>query len=221
MSSMNHSFTRQSPSPRYRELLVQYQDLHLHGERRLNLPAEKTYKGTSLPRHAARIKGLVETHAARTLLDYGSGKGHQYQPLEVKLTDGRSYRSIPEFWGVEVTCYDPAYEPFRQLPSGKFDGVISTDVLEHCPEQDIPWILEEMFSYAKKFVFANVACYPAMKHLPNGENAHCTVRPKAWGQDQLAAVQRRHPAIRFDFLLDEMVMSADGKSGVRPQAIVG
>lgn len=218
---MNHHYSRISPSPRYRELLVQYQDLHRHGERRMNLPAEKTYNGTSLPRHAARIKELVDAHGARTLLDYGSGKGQQYQPLEVRLSDGRQFASIPEFWGVAVTCYDPAYEPFRQLPSGTFDGVVSTDVLEHCPEDDIGWILEEMFGYARKFVFANVACYPAMKHLPNGENAHCTVRPKAWWQEHLERVSQRFPQVRYDFLLDEMVTKENGNRAVRQQAIAG
>ena len=219
---MNRNYTRLNPSPRYRELLAQYQHLHQHGEQRLNLPPEKTYNGTSLPRHAARIRSLIEEHGAKTLLDYGSGKGHQYQPMEIKLSDGRVYKSIPAFWGVEnVTCYDPAYEPFRQLPSGKFDGVISTDVLEHCNEEDVPWILEEMFSFARRFVFANVACYPAMKHLPNGENAHCTVRPRSWWEEHVSRAKRRHPGVRFDVLLDELVTTPDGRRGVRQEAIVG
>jgi hypothetical protein len=202
---MATSFTRGSPSPRYRELLSQYRHLHLHGEQRMNLPAEKTYNGRSLPRHAARIKALIDEHGARTLLDYGSGKGHQYRAMEVRLPDGRVFGSIPAYWGVDnVTCYDPAYEPFSQLPPGPFDGVICTDVLEHCPEQDIGWILGELFSFARAFVFANVACYPAMKHLPNGENAHCTVRGFSWWQEQLRAVCAAHPAIHFEFLLEEL-----------------
>src|SRR6202008_2463892 len=115
-------------------------------EQRMNLPPEKTYNGRSLPRHAAKIKGLIDAHQARTMLDYGAGKGHQYKPMEIRLGNGQAFRSIPEFWGIaNVTCYDPAYEPFSQMPVGPFDGVISTDVLEHCPEQDIPWILGEMF----------------------------------------------------------------------------
>jgi hypothetical protein len=213
---MAASFTRTSPSPRYRELLSQYQHLHMHGEQRMNLPPEKTYNGRSLPRHAPRIKALVDAHQARTLLDYGAGKGHQYRPMDVRLGDGRVFRSIPEFWGVAVTCYDPAYEPFSQMPAGTFDGVISTDVLEHCPEQDIPWILGELFSFARRFVFANVACYPAMKHLPNGENAHCTVRPAGWWREQLACVAAAHPEIRYEFLLDE-----PGASGVQQQCLSG
>ena len=136
--------------------------------------------------------------------------------MEIRLADGRVFRSIPEFWGVTVTCYDPAYEPFSRIPVGTFDGVICTDVLEHCPEQDIPWILSELFSFARRFVFANVACYPAMKHLPNGENAHCTVRSADWWREQLARVSAAYAAIRYEFLLDEA-----GQDGVQQQCLTG
>jgi hypothetical protein len=86
--------------------------------------------------------------------------------------------SMQEYWGVEsIRCYDPGYPPFSTLPEGRFDGVICTDVLEHCPEADLQWIVGELFGYARLFVFANIACYPAIKTLPNGENAHCTIRP--------------------------------------------
>lgn len=55
--------------------------------------------------------------------------------------------------------------------------MICTDVLEHCPEEDIPWIVDELFAFARKFVYANIACFPARKQLPSGGNAHCTVKP--------------------------------------------
>ena len=43
--------------------------------------------------------------------------------------------------GVAVTCYDPGYAPFAEPCEGTFDGVITTDVLEHIPEEDIGWVL--------------------------------------------------------------------------------
>ncbi len=89
-----------------------------------------------------------------------------------------------------MRCYDPGYAPHSARPPGRFDGVISTDVLEHCPEEDLAWILEEIFGYATRFVYLNVACYPARKTLPNGENAHATVRPPDWWRDKVAAASR-------------------------------
>jgi hypothetical protein len=83
--------------------------------------------------------------------------------------------------------------PFSALPEGRFDGVVCTDVLEHCPEEDLPWIVGELFGYARLFVFANVACYPAAKKLPNGENAHCTIRRSSSG-GRLSTRPRRQAA---------------------------
>ena len=78
---------------------------------------------------------MIDTSGTRTLLDYGAGKGLQYQWQNMTLSDGRTVPGLKAFWGVDfITCYDPAYPPFIALPKSRFDGVISTDVLEHCPE---------------------------------------------------------------------------------------
>ena len=65
-------YHRHNPSPRYRELLKQYQQLHLEGDARRNLSAEQLYPGDSLPRQAVSIKYLVDHFGARTILDYGA-----------------------------------------------------------------------------------------------------------------------------------------------------
>jgi hypothetical protein len=220
---MSTSYSRSSPSPRYRELLAHYSDMHhVTGERFQNVSAAATYPGDSMPRHAGEIKVMIDAHKARTVLDYGSGKGCQYQQVQVKLSDGRTFPNIPAFWGVDsVTCYDPAYEPFRQLPQILFDGVICTDVLEHCPEEDLSWIVEELFGFARRFVYVNVACYPAMKRLPSGENAHCTVRPTAWWDTMVREIGSRHPDVAYKFSLDHLVRRADGSQKMFSDRIAG
>ena len=54
------------------------------------------------------------------------------------------------------------------------------DVLEHIFISDIPYVIHDVFSYSKKLVIINVACYEASALLPNGENTHITVRPPLW-----------------------------------------
>jgi len=194
-------YSRQNPSPRYKELLALYRQMHTEGERFLNIPPEKVFPGTSLPFHLAPIQKLIQRYNAKSILDYGSGKGTQYQ-YEVKLPDG-SMGLTKDYWGVDsITCYDPAYQPFSTLPIGRFDAVISTDVMEHCPEQDIPWILDEMFRYAEKFVFVNIACFPAFKRLANGENAHCTVKSEHWWTQRLDSVNAKYPGVKYHALFD-------------------
>lgn len=192
------AFSREHPSPRYQALLAQYQQLHREGERARGIPPEEKYKGISLPRHAGTIKELIDRHAARTILDYGSGKGKQYEQYAVKTSDGRTFPSIPAFWAVDsVTCYDPAVPGFQQLPRGEFDGVICTDVLEHIPEEDVDWIVAEMLAFARCFLFVNIASFAAKAHLPNGENAHCTIRPADWWRDKLACLHAARPQVHL------------------------
>ena len=219
---MSTGYSRTTPSPRYRELLTQYVQMHVQGEQFRHIPAEQTFAGQSLPRHAMAIKALIDAHAARTILDYGSGKGRQYQPLGLRLADGREFPSIPAYWSVDaITCYDPGYEPYSQLPQGKFDGVVCTDVLEHCPQDDLAWIVGELFGYARKFVYANVACYPAMKRLANGENAHCTVQSTPWWETLVKGIAARHPQVRYQFLLERPAALPDGRQQLLADRLAG
>lgn len=191
--------SRQNPSPRYFELLAIYREMHLTGDRFVGAAPEHTFSGRSLYPQIARIKRLVASTGARTILDYGSGKGRQYDPRPLQIEGKNTWYGIIDDWGVdEVHCFDPAYPPYSALPSGRFEGVIATDVLEHCPEEDIPWIVEEVFSFATRFVFATIACYPARKLLPNGENAHCTQRPPNWWEAVLRQAAAARPGVIWE-----------------------
>lgn len=196
-------YTRHSPSPRYRYLSEQYRQLHAAGDPRIGIPTDEMFSGHSLFPWLVRIRELVRLTGAKTVLDYGSGKGQQYDPLD---RAGRERLggadSVIAYWDVcEVRCYDPFYEPYSRLPEERFDAVVCTDVLEHCPEEDMDWILEEIFGYASKFVFAVIACYPAEKRLPDGSNAHCTIRPAQWWRGRISAAAGAHPVDEFEFAL--------------------
>lgn len=200
---MTAKYSRANPSPRYRRLIQQYQQMHVQGETHLGIPPEETFPGLSLPKEAPHIKRLIRQFGARSLLDYGCGKGRQYWPHRIFDEDERTeYPDIRSYWGVsDISCYDPAYSPYTALPTGTFDGVICTDVLEHCPEEDVPWILAELFGYAKYFVYANVACFPARKRLPSGGNAHCTIKPTKWWEDQIGRAAATKPGMNYEFRL--------------------
>jgi len=203
---MLKAFTRASPSPRYRRLLEQYQLMHTQGEIHLGIPPEQTFPGQSLPPQAPHIKRLIKATGSATLLDYGCGKGRQYWPYRIRdAVEGIEYPDIRSFWGVrDIRLYDPAYAPHSELPRGSFDGVICTDVLEHCPEEDVPWIVAELFQYADRFVYANVACFPARKRLPSGGNAHCTIKPIRWWEEVLRGAAKRKRVVAYEFRFAEV-----------------
>ena len=128
--------------------------------------AEKdtNYPGNNLNPQLHHIIDLVKDTKATTLLDYGCGKGLQYSKWKHH-----------EELGIMPELYDPAVPEYETLPDGPFDGVYSTDVMEHIPKEHLPETFENIFSRAKRFVFLAICTKPAIAVLPNGENAHCTV----------------------------------------------
>ena len=215
------AYSRETPSARYKELNALYRQMHKEGEKNLEIPADQTFTGQSLLPHVEVIKALIVKTGANSILDYGCGKGLQYGEMNVQDKEGNQWHDIQSFWGVEkLVKYDPCYEPFATLPTTPCDGVISTDVLEHCPEEDIPWILEELFRLSSCFVYANIACYPAKKHLPNGENAHCTIYPPRWWEERIEAVSIDFPDTAFVFMVQFLSdVSPGAEKGLQQQAI--
>ena len=133
------------------------------------------YTGDMLFPHLEHIVELVKLTDAKSLLDFGCGKGKQYSgwgELTAHIT-----------LGMMPALYDPGVKEFEEIPEGKFDGVYSTDVMEHIPKEELPDALEIIFSKARKFVFLAICTQPAMQLLPNGENAHCTLERIDWWKE--------------------------------------
>jgi len=149
-----------------------YTQMHQHNE--------KTFAGYSLKNYLGEIAALVKETSAETLLDYGSGKGYQYLA-----------KRMHEAWGgILPVCYDVGVRQLTERPTGKFDGVISTDVLEHIAEPDVDQVLDDIFSFAEAFVFLAIACRKSKKTLPDGRDAHLTVREPSWWDAKLVRFQR-------------------------------
>jgi hypothetical protein len=177
--------SRENPSARYSELVAIYSAMHVD--------QPNVYVGKSLIDQIPHIRRLVDKTGAKTILDYGSGKGLVHR-------DG----SVARQMNVDsVRCYDPAVSEHSTFPRGeKFDGVISTDALEHVPEADLPWVLAEMFGAARKFVFATIGAFPAHKSLANGENAHACQNPWQWWAALIRETAAAHPGVIFHMLIE-------------------
>jgi hypothetical protein len=196
METSMQRLSREMPSQRYSDLVAQYREMHRGSDR--------TFAGFSLLKHLPTIKRMVAATGARSLLDYGSGKGVLYSTQGIELKTGETIDSVAAYLGVaEIVCYDPGVPEFAAFPQRKFDGVISTDVLEHIPESDIPWVIDEMFSSASKFVFANVGSFEALKKLPSGENAHVTQRRPDWWRSLIVERAGRFPGVGYRFEIEE------------------
>jgi len=117
----------------------------------------KSWAGYDVVKYQTKIKDLVVRYRAKTILDYGCGKGLQYkEPLPYASED--NWQTFDEYLGVTVYKYDPCVpEHFTLPPVGtKFDGVICTQVLNSIPDDDMPWVRDLLEGYATKFCFVGV-----------------------------------------------------------------
>ena len=80
---MSLAYSRENPSPEYLRLAALYKDHHNSSDN--ENWAKDVYPGKSLWPHIGFIKAAIERHGAKTLLDYGAGKGMQYTNMRVKV----------------------------------------------------------------------------------------------------------------------------------------
>ncbi len=139
------------------EYIRQYTELHQSSD---------TF-GTASRKIIDEISLMIDHLKPSTVLDFGCGKG-----LLLKALKDR-YPEIA-FFG-----YDPAISGIDVLPVDRADLVINSDVLEHIPEEMIPGVIEQISAISRNAYF-NLHHARSRAILPNGENAHCTVRPPEW-----------------------------------------
>ncbi len=110
-----------------------------------------------------------------SFLDYGCGQGNLAEIFKNKRK-------------IKIYKFDPALEEYSYKSSTlKVDLIANCDVMEHIPENEINDILNDMFKISNK-VFFNIYLKKAETILPNGENAHCTIKPKKWWLNKIKKI---------------------------------
>lgn len=134
----------------------------------------KNWTGYDVVKYHKQIKDLVVRYHAKTILDYGCGKGLQYtDPLPYKSEEIR--QTFDQYLGATVYKYDPCVPEFATPPpvGTKFDGVICTQVLQSIPDSDLWWVREKLESYTQDFCFIGLnfqRTAKSKKHIYNKEH---------------------------------------------------
>lgn len=160
------------PTENYYRAIAEAEQHHL---------SSKTYSGKFLRPHARYIKEIIDRLGCTSVLDYGCGKGKQYEWRS--NDDGQAIPrglSIEEYWGVPVHKYDPCYPPYAKAPVGRFDLIICTHVVGSVPRADLRWFRETLERYALK------AIYYAEKIGPVGKQVFSEphLMPRDWTRDE-------------------------------------
>jgi len=159
---------------------------------------------------------------------HGSKAGRADSPAVLALTERTGARSVLEFGmllspgrdsNVEqisarrarstVTVYDPT-ERDAPAPAAGFDGVVCTDALELLNDDDVSWVLEELFSRARQFAYVTVRQARTFNVLAMlGRNRRSTRAP-AWWFEKLQETGRRYPHVHWQ--LDLTIENGTGGS---------
>lgn len=138
-------------------LVNQYKILHANS---------KNYGASSIA-YFNEVCLCIDYLKPKVVLDYGCGKGRLFKALQEKYPN------------ILFVGYDPSMPEFENLKIDKADFLINTDVLEHIPVEILPNVLKHIAKISKNCFFG-LHHYAAGTILPNGENAHCTIKPPSW-----------------------------------------
>lgn len=119
------------------------------------------------------VAEIASQTQARSISDYGAGKCNLRRKLhELGRTD------------LEYHPYDPAFPEYgRPQPA---DLVCCIDVLEHVEPEHLEAVLSELAGITRKLAFFTIHTGPAVKHLPDGRNAHLIQEPASWWLPRLS-----------------------------------
>ncbi len=143
------------------------------------------------------VETLIAQTGSHTILDYSFGLGSR----QISCNGASVQQYNPVF--VESASYNPR-NPRDSGRAESADGVVCTNSLDFVPDEDVPWMLEELFRRAHHFVAVAVHAFPYEQQLPNGDLLRGRPRPSTWWQAQLDLLSPRYPSVRWQLAVQPL-----------------
>lgn len=93
---------------------------------------------------------------------------------------------------------------FDQIASARADGIVCAAGLESVPEDDVPWLLDELFRAADRFVLVSVDCSRLTDSRPTEPTESCLFADPARWPAYLAMAARRRPSVHWELVLRDV-----------------
>jgi len=163
-------------------MIPQWKEANLYYQLYIKQP---TY-GADGARHASLMTGLIRSFGVKSVLDFGCGPN---QTLLKALT-GRC-RGVA-FFGYDPAVIYPVGLCTNTWDTSHVDMVISTDCFEHIPEDELDQCFSLILGKTPKIVFFVICTRSAVAVLPDGTNAHKTVKPGSWWVKKIQSYLRSY-----------------------------
>ena len=185
-------FNATRPSAQYQALLTQMGRAGDPGrENGLREPRASELLGSG--EEAPGLADLATAVDAQTILTYGFGQSRNgYDASAVRVCQSA---------GQTLTYRDLALWSLTEPLAEQCDGVVCMEVLEYLPDEDIPWVVDELFRRAGKFIYATVATYSRTRVFVHGMSLRNRPRDQAWWIAHFQAASARRPTIHWKLVL--------------------
>lgn len=123
--------------------------------------------GVGGDKHAKAVLKIAESIDARSVLDYGCGKGSLGKALPFGICE-----------------YDPAVPGKTESPRPA-DLVVCTDVLEHVEPEKLKYVLADLSRVVRRVGYFVIHTTAAQKKLADGRNTHLIQQGRNWWEKRL------------------------------------
>jgi mitochondrial fission protein ELM1 len=148
------------------------------------------------------VETLIDETGSHTVLDYSFGLGSTQ--ISLNGASVQQYNSVFVESAAYNACDSGLAESAAESRAESADGVVCTDILDFVPDEDVPWMLEELFRRSHHFVAVAVHAFPYEQQLPNGDLLRGRPRPSTWWQAQLDLLSPRYPAVRWQLAVQPL-----------------
>ncbi len=174
-------FSRTQPSSQFAQLV------HMASEE--NISVHSSSGGSH------RAPDILDLHPFTSSLDNPSLLHYQFDPAQNLSSEVRAL--FPSADSLALTSFHWCALD-SSPPSMPSDIVFSSNEITYLPDEDVPWMLAEMFSLASRLMILTINDVTLLPTLPSYLRGHS--RDFHWWTNQLQSISRRYPTLHWTLL---------------------
>jgi mitochondrial fission protein ELM1 len=156
-------------------------------ERSADAAGYQVFHATRPSAQFEKLRAQLQTHPSPRSLTTGT---HNVSKDLQELITATGAQTIREY----------GLHTLLEKPATPCDAVVCMDVLEYVPDEDVPWVMAELFGDAKRFVYVTIAHHARPQVFPDGTRIPSRRRELSWWLRHVEAAAARHPKISWHLI---------------------